>query len=147
MFMFPKKTKHHATSIKFDTIIGNTTTIEGNLYLTGNIRVDGKLNGSIYSNKGHDITVAIGDKGFIKGNIECDHLVTSGTIIGNVQASNKVEILDRAKIEGDISYKLLSMDSGATIQGHFSCQLSQTDLDSKGLAQVAIQQAQERTSS
>ena len=77
--------------------------------------------GNIHSINGHDVTVAIGEKWLIKGDIQCDYLVASGTIIGNVQVTNKVEILDQARIEGDVSYSLLSMDPGATVQGHFSC--------------------------
>ena len=143
--MFSSKQKYHQTLIKFDTIIGSSTTIEGNLHLSGNIRVDGKLIGNIHSINGHDVTVAIGEKGLIKGDIQCDYLVASGTIIGNVQVTNKVEILDQARIEGDVSYSLLSMDPGATVQGHFSCKLNQAEFDSKSLAQATIQQAQERT--
>lgn len=143
--MFSSNQKNNATLVKFDTIIGSTITIEGDLHLSGNIRVDGKVIGNILPINGKDVTIAIGENGVINGNIQCNHLIVSGTIIGNINATYKVEILDHAKIEGDVAYNLLSMDPGATIQGHFFCNLIQSELDSKDLAKSTIQQAQERS--
>jgi cytoskeletal protein CcmA (bactofilin family) len=145
MFSSNKQKRQPATLVKFDTIIGSSTVIDGNLQLSGNIRVDGKVIGNISAINGQEVTIAIGEKGVIKGDIHCHHLITSGTIIGNINTSYKVEILDQAKIEGDVTYNLLSMDPGASIQGHFCCTQNQPTFDSKSLAEATIQQAQERT--
>jgi cytoskeletal protein CcmA (bactofilin family) len=143
--MFSSNKKNHATLVKFDTIIGSTITIEGNLQLSGNIRVDGKVIGNIFPINGKEVIVAIGENGVINGDIQCNHLIVSGTIIGNINVAHKVEILDHAKIEGDVSYNLFSMDPGATIQGHLLCNLVQSEIDCKNLAKSTIQQAQERS--
>ncbi len=143
--MFSSNKNNHATLVKFDTIIGNNITIEGNLHLSGNVRVDGKVIGNITPINGKEVIVAIGENGVINGDIQCNHLIVSGTVIGNINASHKVEILDHAKIEGDVAYNLLSMNPGATIQGHLLCNLIQSEIDSKNLAKSTIQQAQERT--
>lgn len=134
--------KNQVSSFKFDTILGSTTTIEGNLQQSGNIRVDGKVIGNISPVNGNELVVAISEGGVISGNIQCHHLIVSGTVIGNVNASYKVEILDHAKIEGDVAYSLLSMTPGATIDGRFVCNLAQTEIDSKNLLNLTIQHQQ-----
>lgn len=143
--MFSSNQKSHATLVKFDTIIGSTITIEGNLHLSGNIRVDGKVIGNISPINGKEVTVAIGENGVINGDIQCNHLIVSGTVIGNINVTHKVEILDHAKIEGDVSYNLLSMDPGSTITGHLLCNLIQSEIDSQNLAKSTIRQAQEHS--
>ena len=143
--MFFSNQQNQATMVKFDTMIGSSTTIEGNLQLNGNIRVDGKVIGNISPIDGKEVTVAIGENGVIKGDVHCHHLIVSGTVIGNINVSHKLEILDHAKIEGDVAYNLLSMDVGATIHGHLLCNLTQSEIDSSSLAKSLIQQAQERS--
>ncbi len=143
--MFSSNKNNHATLVKFDTIIGSTITIEGNLHLSGNVRVDGKVIGNVSPINGKEVIVAIGENGVINGDIQCSHLIVSGKVIGNINAAHKVEILDHAKIEGDVAYNLLSMDPGSIITGRLFCTLIQPEIDSENLAKSTIQQAQERS--
>jgi cytoskeletal protein CcmA (bactofilin family) len=73
-----------ATSEKFDTIIGRTTTIQGTLILRDSVRIDGKVLGNIEADGDSKITVAVGPTGEIKGDIKAHRVMVAGKVAGRV---------------------------------------------------------------
>ena len=109
----------------FETIIGETIRVDGNLLITKSVRVDGILNGNIIQSDGAEATVAIAKNAVVTGDIRAHHVVISGKLIGNVLSQSIVELLDTAEIKGNVNYLTLSMEIGAKIQG----QLTQMSTD------------------
>ena len=51
------------------------------------------------------------------GLIRADHVIINGRVMGQVHASELLELQPKAKIAGDVSYKALEMHQGAIICG------------------------------
>tara|TARA_B100001057_G_scaffold499188_1_gene608907 strand:+ start:1250 stop:1735 length:486 start_codon:yes stop_codon:yes gene_type:complete len=85
--------------------------IVGNIKTTGDIQVEGTVEGDI---KAHLLT--IGETATIKGEIVADDVVINGRIIGRVRGL-KVRLTSTARVEGDIIHKTIAIESGAHFEG------------------------------
>ncbi|HHB80985.1 MAG TPA: polymer-forming cytoskeletal protein [Aliiroseovarius sp.] len=85
--------------------------IKGNLKSTGDILVEGTVEGDI---RAHTLTV--GEGATIKGEIVADDVVVDGRIIGRLRGL-KVRLTASARVEGDIIHKTIAIESGAHFEG------------------------------
>lgn len=99
-----------------DTLIGEQTTITGNLVFSGGLRIDGKVHGDITAH-GEGSTLILSERGEVVGNMRVPHLIINGSIKGNVHSAECVELQAKAEITGDMTYKTLEMALGATVNG------------------------------
>jgi cytoskeletal protein CcmA (bactofilin family) len=106
-----------ASSEKFDTIIGRTTTIQGTLILRDSVRIDGTVLGNIETVAGSKITVAVGPTGEIKGDITAHRVMVAGKVEGNIYATERVEFHKDSVVHGDISYGSIAVEHGARLLG------------------------------
>jgi cytoskeletal protein CcmA (bactofilin family) len=86
-------------------------TITGNLKTTGDIQVEGTVEGDI---RAHLLTV--GEGATIKGEVIADDVVVNGRIVGRVRGL-KVRLTSTARVEGDIIHKTIAIESGAHFEG------------------------------
>jgi len=129
-----------STSEKFDTLIGRTTTIQGNLIVRDSLRIDGKVLGNIESAADCKITVAIGPTGEITGDISAHRVMVAGKVSGHIHAAERVEFQKDSVVQGDVSYGSIAVEHGAKLSGLI---LQNQNLDnSVSGAQAAIQSAQ-----
>ncbi len=101
---------------KFDTIetfIGQNTVLNGNISTDKTIRIDGKMTGNIEKSAG----VIIGDAASLKGDINSNYVLVSGTVEGNITATEYVELFNKSKIIGNIQTKMISISEGAVFEG------------------------------
>lgn len=85
--------------------------ITGNLKTTGDIQVEGTVEGDI---RAHLLT--IGESATIKGEVTADDVVINGRIVGRVRGL-KVRLTSTARVEGDIIHKTIAIESGAHFEG------------------------------
>ncbi|WP_204114103.1 bactofilin family protein [Shimia biformata] len=85
--------------------------ISGNLKTTGDIQVEGTVEGDI---RAHLLTV--GETATIKGEVIADDVVVNGRIVGRVRGL-KVRLTSTARVEGDIIHKTIAIESGAHFEG------------------------------
>lgn len=85
--------------------------VTGNIKTTGDIQVEGVVEGDI---RAHLLT--IGESATIKGEVIADDIVINGRIIGRVRGL-KVRLTATAKVEGDIIHKTIAIESGAHFEG------------------------------
>jgi cytoskeletal protein CcmA (bactofilin family) len=104
-------------------LISNGTEITGNIASTGDIRIDGYLNGNL-NTKGK---VVIGPSGRVKGEVVCKNLEVSGTIDGKVAVENLLNLKASSKINGEIATSRLSIEPGAKFTG--TCKMSEDERD------------------
>jgi cytoskeletal protein CcmA (bactofilin family) len=136
MFEKLSNKKMASASEKFDTLIGRTTTIQGNLILLESVRIDGKVVGNIVA----DQSGKIGPMGEVVGDISAHRIMVAGKVTGHIYASERVEFQKDAIVHGDISYGSISVEHGANISG-LVLQINATDQSAAG-AQTAIYNAQ-----
>lgn len=95
------------------TILGPTLEIEGEIEGNEDLIIQGKVNGRIVSKK--SLTVAEG--GDVTAQVTTEKLAVSGRVTGNVEASNKVEILREGTMIGDIKAPKVVIAEGAKFKG------------------------------
>lgn len=110
--MFGKK---DTTSIK--TLIAQGTRVDGDLRFQDGLRVDGEVHGAIHANADGGSMLVISEGAVVEGGLEADHVIINGTVKGPVAARELLELQANARIEGDVHYKVLEMQQGATILG------------------------------
>ena len=93
--------------------LGKGTEFKGVLSFEGTIRVDGRVEGEVLSKD----TLIAGDEAHLQGEISVGTIISSGKIVGNVNASQKVHILAPGVIEGNIKTPKLIIEEGVTFDG------------------------------
>lgn len=96
------------------TVISKGVKIEGKLSCSGNIRLDGEVQGDI-SSQG---VVIIGEFGKVNGQINADNITIGGKVTGTVKAKDKVVLEAKANLKGDITTKTLMVEAGAIFNGN-----------------------------
>lgn len=110
--MFGRNTKS-----TIESLIGISTMIEGNVYFKGGLRIDGHVKGNVIAESGQSSMLVISDQAKIEGEVRCAHLVVNGEIVGQVYSSELLELQPKARIIGDVYYKMLEMHGGALVAG------------------------------
>ena len=105
--------------------------ITGNLKTTGDIQVEGTVEGDI---RAHLLT--IGEGATIKGEVIADDVVINGRIVGRVRGL-KVRLTSTARVEGDIIHKTIAIESGAHFEGSVQRQDDPLSAGAKKPAQQA----------
>ncbi len=100
----------------FDTIIGQNVKLQGNLTNQGAIQINGQVEGQIES----ESTVTIGSGAMVKGPIKAKTVEVTGEIYGSVVANDRVELMPKAKLIGDVTTKNLVIRLGASFIGKSS---------------------------
>jgi cytoskeletal protein CcmA (bactofilin family) len=106
------------------SVLSSDLHITGNLKTTGDIQVEGTIEGDI---RAHLLTV--GEGATIKGEVIADDVVVNGRIVGRVRGL-KVRLTSTARVEGDIIHKTIAIESGAHFEG--SVQRQDDPLNAKG---------------
>ena len=91
--------------------LSNDLHITGNVKTTGDIMVEGTVEGDI---RAHLLT--IGESATIKGEVIADDVIVNGRIVGRVRGL-KVRLTSTARVEGDIIHKTIAIESGAHFEG------------------------------
>lgn len=112
--------------------------VTGDIETTGDIRIDGNINGSVTS-KGK---LVVGNTGHITGTVDCTTANVSGTLEGNINVTEMLKIQATGKVSGEISYGKLSVEPGAELEGKLSIKGKVKDIASSGKKQ---QEQQEKT--
>jgi cytoskeletal protein CcmA (bactofilin family) len=114
--------KKQAASDHISTLLGIGTTVEGTLAFKDTIRLDGNVNGKILSESG---TLIIGEKAVVNATIHVGAAIIKGTVDGQVQARERIDIHAPAKITGDIQAPVISIETGVQFNGQ--CSMAKPD--------------------
>ncbi|MEM6610551.1 MAG: polymer-forming cytoskeletal protein, partial [Pseudomonadota bacterium] len=93
------------------SVLSTDLHVTGNLKTTGDVQVEGTVEGDI---RAHLLT--IGEGATIKGEVIADDVVINGRIVGRVRGL-KVRLTSTARVEGDIIHKTIAIESGAHFEG------------------------------
>jgi cytoskeletal protein CcmA (bactofilin family) len=89
------------------------TSIQGEIRSDSNIRIDGKLKGTI-ATKGR---LVVGPNGSIEGEVICQNADIEGTLIGKITVNELLSLKATAKLQGDIITNKLAIEPGAQFSG------------------------------
>jgi cytoskeletal protein CcmA (bactofilin family) len=115
--MFGRSKRPNVPQKQIDSLIGAGTVVSGDVNFSGGLRVDGHVRGNVRCDDDSSATLVISAKAAIDGEIRVSHVVVDGTVNGPIYASEYLELLPNAKVNGDVHYKTLEMQVGATLDG------------------------------
>ncbi|MEE8590624.1 MAG: polymer-forming cytoskeletal protein [Spirochaetia bacterium] len=96
-----------------NSVIGENSVFEGRFYVSGSILIEGKFDGEIKT----EDHLTVGPTGKVKTDIYARKVTVAGTLIGNITASDEVDLLENGKVLGNINTPKLNVETGVLIQG------------------------------
>ncbi len=94
-------------------LIAQGTEITGDVNTTGDLRIDGQIQGNVSCTA----KLVIGEEGKILGNIDCHSGEISGAVKGQIVAKEVLQLNCSASIQGDIEATRFIVEDGASIKG------------------------------
>jgi cytoskeletal protein CcmA (bactofilin family) len=94
--------------------IGKAVKINGQIHSKEDLFVDGDVEGTV---EAPDHKLTIGPNGTVHATIKAREVVALGTIQGNVEAADKIEIKKEARLVGDIRTSRIIIEDGAYFKG------------------------------
>ncbi|MCT7357696.1 MAG: cell shape determination protein CcmA [Thalassobium sp.] len=113
--MFSSKDK--GSNTHYDTLISVKTEITGDVKFTGGLHIDGVIKGNLVAEAGSGAVVRVSDKGRVEGQISAPNIIINGKVIGDVHASEYIELAKKAQVTGDVYYQMMEMVMGAEVNG------------------------------
>ena len=117
MFGKNKNPKSNKPAVRIDALIGQQTHIKGDIEFSGGLRVDGQITGNVNAINDIDSVLTLSEQGTVNGEIRVPNMIINGTIHGNIYAVGHVELADKAKVKGNVYYRLLEMTMGSEVNG------------------------------
>ena len=111
--MFGNKSVKPMKARDFTTLINEGTEIEGKVTFSGTVLLNGRMHGEIVSN---DVLV-VGEKGVVNATIHAGIIEISGEVVGNVSATDRIELHANCRVYGDIEAPVVIIDEGALLEG------------------------------
>ena len=99
--------------------IGKSVVIKGELSGSEDLTIEGQVDGKIELRQN---VLTIGPNGKIKAQVFAKSVVILGEVIGNVTASEKVDIRDNGSVDGDIAAPRVAIAEGAHFRGSIDMQ-------------------------
>jgi cytoskeletal protein CcmA (bactofilin family) len=105
---------HSATESRGPANIGKAVMIKGQIFSREDLTIDGEIDGSVEL---HEHRLTVGPNGKLQAGVKAREVVVLGTIHGNVEASDKIDIRKDAKLVGDIKTARIVIEDGAYFKG------------------------------
>ncbi len=131
MMTAPVPAPKRARSASAPSIISADMVINGTISSTGDIQIDGRIEGDVRS-----IGLVIGDKAEINGEVLAEDVTVRGKVTGRIRA-RKVLLAATSHVEGDILHEAFAVESGAFFEGN--CRHSDNPLDGQQSEKPALQ--------
>lgn len=96
-----------------ETIIGPSVKVKGNFHGTGNIIIEGTVEGSVKTDK----YLLVGEKAEISASVEAGEAKIAGAITGNITVKGYLDVAATAEITGDVNAHEISIEKGGVVNG------------------------------
>jgi cytoskeletal protein CcmA (bactofilin family) len=130
--MFKRKPSNNAT---VDTLIGANTRIHGDVEFAGGFHLDGYINGNVTCDGGAEAFLSVSEKGCIDGSVFAPNVLLNGTVKGNIEAADRVELGASAKVLGNVAYTVIETAVGAQISGKLIHRGAPSAIEAPGMAE------------
>jgi cytoskeletal protein CcmA (bactofilin family) len=96
-------------------VLGKSVIVKGQIFSREDLTIDGEIEGTVELQE-HRLTV--GPNGKVMAAIKAREICIIGTVNGNVEASDKIDIRKDAKLVGDIRTARIVIEDGAYFKGN-----------------------------
>jgi cytoskeletal protein CcmA (bactofilin family) len=100
-----------------DTLIGAKTRINGDVEFAGGMHLDGYINGNVSGQPGTSASLSVSEHGGIEGSVVVRNIVLNGLVKGDIDAAERVELGEKARVLGSVRYSVIETAVGAQING------------------------------
>lgn len=111
------KIVEHVVNANDVSRIAECVIINGDISSTSDIRVDGKVNGKVYSEN----RVVVGETALLSGSLVCSDVDFWGKMEGDIYVKNLLTLKCSAEVNGKLNVRKIQVELGAQING--SCQM------------------------
>jgi cytoskeletal protein CcmA (bactofilin family) len=133
--MLGRKSRSQAS---IGTLVGAETRVHGDIEFSGGFHVDGYVRGNVKATKDERSVLVISERGCVEGAVIVPHVVLNGTVKGDVRATERVQLGPKARVIGNVQYKLIEMSIGAEVNGKLIHE-SENAAPAKGAARPQIE--------
>jgi cytoskeletal protein CcmA (bactofilin family) len=97
-----------------NAFLGEGTSFKGTLTFEGTVRIDGRLEGEIFTKD----TLVVGEGAEVHAAIHAGVVVIGGTVRGNITAERKIDIHPAGRLYGNITTPSLVIEEGVVFEGN-----------------------------
>jgi cytoskeletal protein CcmA (bactofilin family) len=108
-----RKSAQASRSSDLTAFIDEGSEIEGKYTFQGTVMLNGKFSGEISSND----SLIIGEKGVVNATVRAGVVLINGEVIGNVFATERVELRGTARVYGDVEAPVIVVEEGVHFEG------------------------------
>jgi len=123
------------------SLVAHGCQIRGDFSFSEGFRLDGELIGNIVSQADKPSILVISESAQITGEVQADHVIINGRVDGPVLARVMLELQPKARINGDVTYKLLEMHQGALVAGKLCPMVVEVSAEGKPTLKLAANNA------
>jgi cytoskeletal protein CcmA (bactofilin family) len=95
-------------------VLGKNVTVKGQIFAREDLTIDGEVEGTVEC---HEHRLTIGPNARVQAGLKAREIVIQGSIQGNVEAADKIDIRKEAKLVGDIKTSRIVIEDGAYFKG------------------------------
>lgn len=99
------------------TLISHDTVVIGDVRFSGNLDVEGLVQGNIIAEAGKEALLRVVGKGRVEGEIRVPCVIINGVVQGNVYSTKHLELASKSQVQGNVYYALVEMAAGAEVNG------------------------------
>lgn len=110
----PSRSPEPETTGVRSAMIGKSVVVKGQLFSREDLYIDGEVEGSVEMPESR---LTVGPNGKVAASVKAREIVVVGTIHGNVEAVEKIEIRKDAKLVGDIKTVRIVIEDNAFFKG------------------------------
>jgi len=101
-----------------DTLIGKEVVAEGTLSTEGDIQINGQFKGELSTTR----DLIVGEHAKVKADITALNVYVAGEVEGDINASERLEILETGRINGNVTSQAMSIEPGGILKGSSTMQ-------------------------
>jgi cytoskeletal protein CcmA (bactofilin family) len=109
--------KRKQNNLKIDTLIGAGTRINGDVEFSGGLHLDGYINGNVSGGPNAEAFLSVSEQGGIEGSVSVPNIILNGIVKGDIDATLRVELGEKARVLGNVRYSAIETAVGAQING------------------------------
>ena len=79
--------------------------------------MEGRILGKVVAAEGKPASLLLAEQGTVEGEIRAPVVIINGTLVGDVHAGERIELAQKARVEGNVHYSVVEMSAGAQLTG------------------------------
>jgi cytoskeletal protein CcmA (bactofilin family) len=98
-----------------NAVLGKSVIVKGQILSREDLTIDGEVEGTVEMQE-HRLT--IGPNGKVRASVQAREVIVLGTLQGNVETGDRIDIRKEAKLVGDIKTARIVIEDGAYFKGN-----------------------------